>query len=113
MEKKLLKQTLLVVVGAAMVGSSALALAAGDAAAGKTLYVQKGCPACHGANGQSVNPEMFPVLKGQDAPYIAEQLHNFKDGTRKGEGPGVIMNQITKTLSDKDISNIAAYIESL
>jgi cytochrome c553 len=113
MEKKMLKRALLTIASAAMVGSSVLALAAGDAEAGKALYTQKGCPACHGDSGQSVNPAMFPVLKGQDAGYIAEQLHAFKSDARKGQGPGVIMNQITKGLSDEDINNLAAYVESL
>jgi cytochrome c553 len=112
MEKKMLKQALLVMISAAMACSSVSALAAGDAEAGKALYTQKGCPACHGDSGQSVNPAMFPVLKGQDASYIAEQLHAFKSDKRKGQGPGVIMNQITKGLSDADIANIAAFIQS-
>jgi cytochrome c553 len=113
MEKKMLKQALLAIAGAAMACSSASIFAAGDAEAGKTLYTEKGCPACHGAEGQSVNPAMFPVLAGQSAAYISEQLHAFKSGARKGQGPGVIMNQVTTGLSDADIDNLAAFVDSL
>jgi cytochrome c553 len=56
---------------------------------------------------------MFPVLAGQSAAYISEQLHAFKSGARKGQGPGVIMNQVTTGLSDSDIDNLAAFVDSL
>ncbi|BAW79524.1 cytochrome C class I [Candidatus Nitrosoglobus terrae] len=113
MEKKMLKHTLLIMASAAMASASISALAEGDAAAGKADFTKNGCVACHGAEGQSVNPAMFPVLKGKDADYISKQLHAFKSGERKGQGPGMIMNQNTKKLSDNDIANIAAFIESL
>ena len=35
------------------------------------------CSACHGPNGNSVNPE-WPRLAGQSAVYIAEQLRLFR-----------------------------------
>lgn len=108
----MLRKILLATTGAMMLYSPVSVLAA-DAAAGKDLYTQKGCPACHGPSGESTNPAMFPVLAGQSAAYISEQLHAFKSGERQGQGPGVIMNQVTKTLSDDDIESIAAFIESL
>src|SRR5579872_6400882 len=40
------------------------------------------CFSCHGPNGNSQNP-VWPRLAGQDAVYIAEQLHLFKAGIRK------------------------------
>ncbi len=108
----MLKPILLATASAMMLCFS-LAVFAADAEAGKAIYAEKGCVACHGADGHSINKEQFPSLAGQGANYIAEQLHNFKDGSRKGEGPGVIMNQVTKTLSNSEIENIAAYIASL
>ena len=39
------------------------------------------CSACHGPNGNSVNPE-WPRLAGQSAVYIAEQLRLFRSGVR-------------------------------
>ena len=55
------------------------ALPAGSVEAGATKAVV--CQACHGANGNSANPE-WPSLAGLGAGYIAEQLKNFKDGKR-------------------------------
>jgi cytochrome c553 len=54
-------------------------LPAGNVETGATKAVV--CQACHGANGNSVNPE-WPSLAGLGADYIAEQLQNFKDGKR-------------------------------
>ena len=39
------------------------------------------CAACHGADGNSVNPE-WPKLAGQNAGYIVKQLTYFSDGER-------------------------------
>src|SRR5580704_5257163 len=63
---------------------SGAALPAGDvhpgdaqSGAGKAAV----CQACHGANGNSANGQ-WPSLAGIGGGYIAEQLHNFKDGKR-------------------------------
>ena len=39
------------------------------------------CPACHGPNGNSTNPQ-YPVLAGQNSRYIYLQLKDFKEGRR-------------------------------
>jgi cytochrome c553 len=65
------------------------------------------CAACHGPNGNSTNPE-WPKLAGQNAVYIAEQLHLFKTGVRNNP----IMKPLVASLSDKDISDIAVYFEA-
>jgi len=82
------------------------AIAGGDAAAGKTKAAS--CAGCHGADGISKSPA-FPNLKGQKAVYVVKQLKAFKAGTRK-DGT---MQAMSKPLSDADMSNIAAYYESL
>ena len=40
------------------------------------------CAACHGVNGNSVNPE-WPSLANQSVKYMVEQLQHFKSGVRK------------------------------
>jgi cytochrome c553 len=65
------------------------------------------CTACHGPNGNSTNPE-WPKLAGQNAVYIAEQLHLFKTGVRNNP----IMKPLVANLSDKDISDLAVYFEA-
>src|SRR5439155_25261591 len=65
------------------------------------------CSACHGPNGNSVNPE-WPRLAGQSAVYIAEQLRLFRSGVRANP----VMQPLATTLSDQDISDLAVYYEA-
>ena len=65
------------------------------------------CSACHGPNGNSVNPE-WPRLAGQSAVYIAEQLKLFRSGVR--DNP--IMKPLAASLSDQDINDLAVYFEA-
>jgi cytochrome c553 len=62
------------------------------------------CVACHGVNGNSVNPE-WPNLAGQNAAYLREQLAMFK--SRQRNNP--IMQPIVDPLSEQDFADLAAY----
>ncbi|HET7757778.1 MAG TPA: c-type cytochrome [Steroidobacteraceae bacterium] len=65
------------------------------------------CSACHGPNGNSVNPD-WPRLAGQNAVYIAEQLRLFRAGVRNNP----VMRPLATTLSDQDIDDLAVYFEA-
>jgi cytochrome c553 len=65
------------------------------------------CAACHGPNGNSVNPE-WPRLAGQSAVYIAEQLNLFKSQVRANP----VMMPMASGLSEKDINDVAVYFEA-
>ena len=80
--------------------------AAGNAETGATKAVV--CQACHGANGNSVNPE-WPSLAGLGADYIAEQLKNFKEAKRNNP----IMMANAAALSPDDMADLGAYFGSL
>ena len=101
-----MKRTLLTLASVAILGLSSTAMAAGDAAAGKTKAAS--CMGCHGAQGVSAVP-MYPNLAGQKATYTAKQLNAFKSGARKDP----TMNAMAKPLSAADIDNLAAYFASL
>jgi cytochrome c553 len=62
------------------------------------------CGACHGPNGNSVNPE-WPNLAGQSATYINEQLHLFKTDVRVNP----LMKPILDTVNEADYKDIAVY----
>jgi len=69
------------------------------------------CLACHGANGNSANPE-WPNLAVQNAAYIEHQLHLFHDGRRTGktgDANASMMPPMAAPLSDKNIEDVAAY----
>jgi len=100
------KQVLSLLAATALTVSASSAIAAGDAAAGKTKAAS--CAACHGADGMSKIPT-YPNLKGQKAAYIVKQLKAFKSGARKDP----TMNAMAKPLSDADMANLAAHYEGL
>ena len=96
------------VLAAVLCGSvfSAAAWSAGDAEKGAAKAVV--CSACHGANGNSANPE-WPSLAGLGADYIAAQLNNFKEGKR--QNPVMMPNAMA--LSTDDMADLATYFTSL
>lgn len=78
----------------------------GDAEAGKAKSIT--CAACHGTDGNSVNPE-WPNLAGQGAPYLYVQLKAFKEGERVD----ALMSSQAMLLSDQDMRDLAVYYEGL
>ena len=85
---------------------SSNAIAAGDAAAGKSKSAV--CSACHGAEGIS-NLAENPNLAGQVPGYIAAQLAAFKSGDRKN----AIMAGQVAALSPDDMADLDAYYASM
>lgn len=82
--------------------TSSLALAEGSAEEGEAKATP--CVACHGLNGNSVNP-IWPSLAGQHPLYILKQLQAFKKGERKDP----LMSPIAAPLSEDDMEDLAAY----
>ena len=76
--------------------------AAGDPAQGQQKAAT--CAACHGPNGNSVNPE-WPSLAGQHPDYLAKQLLDFKEGTRVN----AMMSGMAAPLSEQDMLDLAAF----
>lgn len=99
--KKLMLVTL---AGLALVASLPVG-AAGDKTAGKAKAAV--CAGCHGADGNSVNPE-WPKLAGQHESYIFKQLQEFKAGTRQD----ALMAGQVAALSEQDMQDVAAYFAS-
>src|SRR6202011_5563498 len=85
---------------------SILEQAVGSVETGATKAIV--CQACHGANGNSTNPE-WPSLAGLGADYIAEQLKNFKEGKRTNP----VMMPNAASLSPADMADLGAYFDSL
>ena len=86
--------------------SANVAIAGGDAAAGKAKSAS--CAGCHGAAGMSAIP-MYPNLAGQKEAYLAKQIKDFKSGVRKDPTMGAMVAALT----DADIANLAAYYAGL
>lgn len=80
---------------------------AGDPAQGKAKSAT--CAACHGPDGNSVNPE-WPKIAGQHAGYIEDQLIAFKDGKFRNNA---MMTGMVAPLSPADMKNLAAYYATM
>ncbi|MDH3350191.1 MAG: cytochrome c4 [Gammaproteobacteria bacterium] len=86
--------------------AQAESLVEGSVDAGKAKSIT--CTACHGAEGNSVNP-LWPNIAGQSATYTFTQLAAFKDGSRSDP----LMSAQAMLLSAEDMRNLAVYFESL
>jgi cytochrome c553 len=80
-----------------------IAQAADDVAKGASIATDV-CAGCHGADGNSI-ATTFPKLAGQQKVYLLRELKDYKSGKRVSE----IMAPLVTTLSDDDLSNLAAY----
>lgn len=70
--------------------------------------VAKVCAACHGIDGNSVDPTV-PKLAGMDQEYLMRQLKAFVAGKRRNE----IMDGIVAGLDPAEFSTLAAYYGKL
>jgi mono/diheme cytochrome c family protein len=109
---KVLKQ---IAVAAAVAAISAAALAAaraqdaphGDAANGKRLYLADGCFTCHGRSGQG-------GAYNTPAPILAHTAMPFDGFKAQVRNPINDMPAFPAAiLSDKDIADVYAFVESL
>ncbi len=102
-----MKRQILATASALILAATAnIAIAGGDAAAGKAKAAS--CAGCHGAKGISAVPT-YPNLAGQKEAYLVKQLKAFKDKSRKDP----TMNAMVAPLSDTDMANIAAYFAKM
>jgi cytochrome c553 len=85
-------------------------MAAGNANAGKAKAAT--CGACHGVDGNSVNP-IWPSLAGQGAKYLASQIKAIMSKEGRNNANVAVMVPMVANLSDQDIEDLAAYYASL
>ena len=99
-----MKQLLQFAIGLSLLVSLPV-LAIGDADAGQAKAAV--CAACHSVDGNSVVPN-WPKIAGQHASYLERQIALIKSGNR----PVPEMAGIVISLSDQDMSDLAAYFSS-
>ncbi|VAW47482.1 Cytochrome c4 [hydrothermal vent metagenome] len=80
-------------------------MAAGDVDKGQSLSLT--CAACHGMDGNSVNP-IWPSIAGQHEAYLDRQIKLFRDGEREN----ALMAPMVASLSDQDIADLSAYFSA-
>ena len=100
---KFMKLALLACLGMSSVAMANEPKKVGDAAKGKTLSTT--CAACHGADGNSVNP-VWPKIAGQGAGYLAKQLADFRSDKRNDPSMTAMAKAIA---SDADVVDLVTF----
>ncbi|MCP4431804.1 MAG: cytochrome c [Gammaproteobacteria bacterium] len=91
---------------AALVASSINNMALAD---GASLYVEKNCIACHGANGNKPVMDAYPRIGGQSEIYLLMQMKDIKTGTRNNNH-ALAMKNIMNNVPDEDMAAIASWL---
>jgi cytochrome c553 len=108
------KPIIALTLGAAILALSGQALASGDAANGAALAKKYNCASCHGADFKTPIDPSYPKLAGQHADYLVHALTAYKRGNKVANGrSNPIMAGMAQPLSDRDMADIAAYLQSL
>lgn len=71
---------------------------------GGALAAEKGCIACHGADGKAI-ADIYPNLNGQWERYLRLQLRAYRSEKRANP----IMYGMAKDLTDEEIRILAAH----
>ena len=98
----MLKSRLSVIFGAGMI----CALVAGPVVAADDIDTKvQLCAACHGQNGEPLNPKTTPIIWGQQSNYLFKELHDFHSGDRASP----IMGPLAKGSSFEELRALANY----
>lgn len=84
----------------------AMMASASPAQLGQKLYTA--CAACHGVNGEG---GIGPRLQGQTQDAIVAMLVQYKNGETRGAQSAMMWGQ-SAALSDADMANLGAYVET-
>ncbi|MCA1791550.1 MAG: cytochrome c4 [Thioalkalivibrio sp.] len=72
------------------------------------------CIGCHSPRGMGNGPARFPVLSGQHAEYVVQQLTAYREGERQtDEALGQLMRGVARNLNDREIEAVSAYVRGL
>jgi cytochrome c553 len=87
------------------------ASAEGDPANGKMLAQGSRCTFCHGVDGnaRSTSIQVVPMLAGQPAAYLAQEMKNYAEGIRADTSRKGVMAKELRLLSERDYEDLAAY----
>jgi cytochrome c553 len=104
--KKIVMLGLLGFIGLNMAALASEEKKSADINNGKTLSAT--CAACHGADGNSVNPE-WPKIAGQGEAYLTKELNDYRADKRVNP----TMTAMAKGIkSDADVADLAAFFAS-
>jgi cytochrome c553 len=92
------------------IGLASTASAEPDLDNGRVL-ARTNCAHCHGRDGnaRSTSFQPVPMLAGQPAVYLVQEMQNYATGTREDKSKRLKMSKALSSLNGKDFEDIAAY----
>ena len=88
----------------------------GDPAAGKQVFDAQGCGSCHafepaGSTG-NVGPNLSEALKDKDAAFIQQSIVDPNAEVAAGFQPNIMPQTYGSQLSDKQLADLVAFLQS-
>lgn len=79
---------------------------------GKTLFQQRTCFTCHGADAKTPILPEFPRLAGQNALYMLRQIKDIKSGAR-ANGNTAAMRGVLHLVTEEEMAVLVQYLSEL
>ena len=105
-----MKERIVFAVGLLAGAMADTALAEGDPENGRDL-ARTNCARCHGVDGnaRSTSFQPVPMLAGQPAVYLLQEMRDYASGAREDNSNGSAMTRSLEPLSDQDLQDLAEY----
>ena len=87
---------------------------AGNPAAGKTVYADAGCAACHtfsaAGSKATTGPNLDESLQGKDEDYVRQSIVDPDAQIAPGFQPGIMPKTYGQQLDSKQIADLVAFL---
>jgi cytochrome c len=97
------------ILAAASVGAAGEEVEALD---GATLYQQRTCIACHGADAKTPILPTYPKLAGQNSEYMFQQMKDIKSGARSNSNTAA-MRGVMHLVDESEMIALSRYLAGL
>ena len=95
-----------------VVGLIAASMASAETPDGETLFNERTCFTCHGKDGKTPILPFYPIIAGQNAEYVLQQLKDIKSGARDN-GNTAAMRGVMHLVNEDEMKLLADYISKL
>ncbi len=109
---RILERQLLLAVLWVSIGLGAASTVFAETPDGAALFNQRTCFTCHGKDGKTPILPSYPLIAGQNAQYVLQQLKDIKSGAR-ANGSSAAMAGVMHLVNDEEMKVLAEYISTL
>jgi len=96
----------------AAIGLGLASPASAETPDGETLFNTRTCFTCHGKDGKTPILPEYPLIAGQNKPYVLQQLKDIKSGAR-ANGNTPAMRGVMHLVTDEEMEILADYVSKL